>query len=76
MADCQKNCQKIFRFETICEESGEDSAEGGCNNRARDAIEDIGFEGWVQIEGAVPPDGRLIESYVTNVAFLRVLFPG
>ena len=41
----------------------------------RDAINDIGYEGWMQIEGAVPRGGKLVESYVANLKFLRGLFP-
>ncbi len=44
--------------------------------RVRDAIEDIGYEGWMQIEGAVPPGGNVREAYKANYKFLRGLFPG
>lgn len=40
----------------------------------REAIEDIGYEGWMQIEGAVPPKGDVVESYIANRQFLRELF--
>lgn len=43
--------------------------------RVRDAINDIGYEGWMQIEGAVPPGGELIASYQANYKYLRTLFP-
>lgn len=43
--------------------------------RVREAIEDIGYQGWMQIEGAVPAGGGLVPSYVENRAFLRGLFP-
>ena len=42
--------------------------------RVRDAIEDIGYEGWMQIEGAVPPKGDLVQSYIANQKFVRGLF--
>ena len=42
--------------------------------RVREALEDIGYEGWMQIEGAVPPNGRMFESYVANQKYLRSLF--
>ncbi len=43
--------------------------------KVRDAIEDIDYRGWMQIEGAVPPGGRLTPSYRKNLDFLRSLFP-
>jgi sugar phosphate isomerase/epimerase len=41
----------------------------------RAAIEDIGYRGPLQIEGAVPPGGNLVASYIRNREFLRGLFP-
>jgi sugar phosphate isomerase/epimerase len=41
----------------------------------RAALDDIGYRGNLQIEGAVPPGGKLIESYIANRKFLRGLFP-
>ena len=37
----------------------------------RKAIDDIGYEGWVQIEAAVPKDADMFESYVWNNKYLR-----
>jgi sugar phosphate isomerase/epimerase len=31
--------------------------------RVRDALDDIGYRGWVQIEGAVPQGADVLESY-------------
>lgn len=42
--------------------------------RVREAIEDIGYEGWMQIEGAVPPKAKMLESYVANRKFLQGIF--
>jgi sugar phosphate isomerase/epimerase len=42
--------------------------------QVRDAINDIGYEGWMQIEGAVPPKGDLVSSYIANQKLLRELF--
>jgi len=39
------------------------------------AIDDIGYRGPMQIEGAVTPGGKLIESYIANRKFLREIFP-
>jgi L-ribulose-5-phosphate 3-epimerase len=43
--------------------------------KVRAAIDEIGYRGWVQIEGAVPPNAPLIESYKKNCQFLRGIFP-
>lgn len=43
--------------------------------KVRAAIDDIGYRGPMQIEGAVPPGGKLIESYIANLKFLREIFP-
>lgn len=37
----------------------------------RKALDDIGYTGWLQIEGAVPKDKPMFESYVENVQFMR-----
>jgi len=44
--------------------------------RVRDAIEDIGYTGWMQIEGALPRGGNVREAYEANNKYLRSLFPG
>ena len=43
--------------------------------KVRAAIDDIGYSGWMHIEGAVPPGGKMQESYVQNRQFLRGIFP-
>ena len=43
--------------------------------KVRAALDDIGYRGNMQIEGAVPPGGKLLESYVANLKFLREIFP-
>ena len=67
--------------EYICEihakEQGHLLGEGPVNfERVRAAIEDIGYRGWLQVEGAVPEGADLIESYIANAAFLRSVFFG
>ena len=42
--------------------------------KVRAAIDDIGYRGAMQIEGAVPPGGKLVESYIQNRKFLREIF--
>jgi sugar phosphate isomerase/epimerase len=40
-------------------------------HKVRAALDDIGYRGWVQIEGAVPPGKPMLESYQANCKFLR-----
>jgi L-ribulose-5-phosphate 3-epimerase len=42
--------------------------------KVRQAMDDIGYRGWIQIEGAVPPGGDIIASYKENARFLRGIF--
>src|SRR5262249_31400037 len=42
--------------------------------KVRAALDDIGYEGWMQIEGAVPAGQPMFESYRRNCAFLREVF--
>ncbi|MDD4869270.1 MAG: sugar phosphate isomerase/epimerase [Kiritimatiellae bacterium] len=44
-------------------------------SKVRKAIDDIGYTGWIQIEEAVPKGTTVQESYITNLKFLRNLFP-
>ena len=39
--------------------------------KVRAALDDIGYRGWVQIEGAVPSGKPMLESYQANCKFLR-----
>jgi len=40
-------------------------------HKVRAALDDIGYRGWVQIEGAVPAGKAMLESYQANCKFLR-----
>ena len=40
----------------------------------RKAMDDIGYSGWIQIEGAVPKGQPMLESYVENARFMRAQF--
>ena len=40
----------------------------------RKAMDDIGYTGWIQIEGAVPKGKTMLESYAENVRFMRATF--
>ncbi|OGV64152.1 MAG: xylose isomerase [Lentisphaerae bacterium RIFOXYA12_FULL_48_11] len=42
--------------------------------KVREAMDDISYTGWIQIEGAVPKGSPMLESYVTNCKFLRGIF--
>ena len=40
----------------------------------RRAMDDIGYTGWIQIEGAVPEGQPLVQSHMQNVRFMRTHF--
>lgn len=42
--------------------------------KVHSAIEDIDYNGWIQIEGAVPADQPIFESYVKNLDYLHSIF--
>lgn len=42
--------------------------------RVRQALDDIGYSGWLQIEGAVPPGKPVVTSYIENNRTVRSLF--
>jgi len=42
--------------------------------KVRAALDDIGYAGWMQIEGAIPAGGQMLESYRANQQFLRQTF--
>jgi L-ribulose-5-phosphate 3-epimerase len=63
----------------ICEfhlkENGALLGKGKVNlEKVREAIEEIGYEGWMHIEGAVPPRADLVQSYIANQKYVRELF--
>lgn len=43
-------------------------------HKVRAALDDIGYRGWIQIEGAVPPGKPMLQSYQANCAFMRQSF--
>ena len=43
--------------------------------KVRAAIDDIGYRGWMVIEGAVPRGKKMPASYKLNGAYLRKIFP-
>ena len=40
----------------------------------RKAMDDIGYQGWIQMEGALPKDADLMESYHENTRVMREVF--
>jgi sugar phosphate isomerase/epimerase len=42
--------------------------------KVRHALDDIGFSGWIQIEGAVPSGASMLESHLENVRVMRDVF--
>lgn len=42
--------------------------------KVRDAMDAIQYRGWIQIEGAIPPGGAVLDSYKANCEFLRGIF--
>lgn len=66
--------------EQICEihlkENGALIGKGKVDFReVRKAVDDIGYRGWLQIEGAVPDKADMLESYVQNNRYVRSVFP-
>ena len=43
--------------------------------KVRQAMDEIGYSGWMQIEGAVPKGAKMLDSYKANCQFLRGIFP-
>src|SRR5205807_6674136 len=64
--DIYKEIRRLDKL--ICEfhakENGALLGEGKINfAKARKAMDDIGYSGWIQIEGAVPPGQPILDSY-------------
>jgi sugar phosphate isomerase/epimerase len=73
--DIYQEIRKLGR-ERICEmhfkENGFLLGQGKVDyKKVRAALDDIGYRGWVQIEGAVPPKAKMLESYQANCKFVR-----
>ena len=63
----------------ICElhmkENGQRLGEGTMDwPKIAQAVKDIGFKGWMQIEGAMPPGAEIISCYQHNRKYLESLF--
>ena len=44
--------------------------------KVREAMDEIGYSGWMQIEGAVPQGAEMLPSYQENCRFARGMFGG
>ena len=42
--------------------------------KVREAMDDIAYTGWIQIEGAIPDGRPMLESYQSNCKFMRRIF--
>jgi len=42
--------------------------------RVRQTLDEIGYRGWLQLEGAVPKDKSMMDSYLENIKAARQLF--
>ncbi len=79
--DKGRDVAKEIRFlgsERICEFHAKDGphllGKGRIDFRkVREAIDDIGYSGWIQLEAAAP--NGLVRDYRENLAYLRSLFP-
>ncbi|MBC3790221.1 sugar phosphate isomerase/epimerase family protein [Spirosoma utsteinense] len=63
----------------ICEfhlkENGHLLGQGNVDlNQVKEALDDIGYTGWIHIEGAVPAGKPMLESYIANNRTVRSLF--
>ena len=73
--DIYKEIRQLGR-KRICEfhfkENGALLGQGKVDfKKVRAALDDIGYRGWIQIEGAVPPGAKMLESYQANCKFVR-----
>ena len=73
--DIYREIRQLGR-ERICEfhfkENGALLGQGKVDfKKVRAALDDIGYRGWIQIEGAVPAGKAMLESYQANCQFVR-----
>lgn len=77
--DIYREIRWLGKQKQICEfhmkENGALLGQGRVDfKKVRAAIEEIDYSGPIQIEGALPPGGNLVESYIHNRTFLHGLF--
>lgn len=78
--DIYEEIRWLGKKRVICEfHMKENDAELGSGRvdfrKVRAAIEEIGYSGWMHIEGALPGGKALVPTYAANCRFLRALFP-
>lgn len=78
--DIYEEIRRLGRQGLICElhakENGALLGQGKVDfPKVRAALDDIGYSGWIQIEGALPAGADLVPSYRANLKFLREVFP-
>lgn len=72
-AEIRKLGRRICEFHA--KENDKLLGQGGVDfKKVRLAMDHIGYSGWIQIEGAVPPGKSILESYKLNCAFMRDVF--
>ena len=76
--DVAKEIRRLGQ-QNICEfhlkENGSLLGQGKVNlEKVHAAIEEIGYAGWLQIEGAVPHQAEIGPSYIANLKYVRGLF--
>lgn len=77
--DIYREIRWLGKKGVICEfhakENGALLGQGRVNfKEVRAAMDEIGYAGWIQIEGAIPEGGEMLPSYRQNLAFLRGVF--
>lgn len=77
--DIYEEIRRLGKQGQICEfhmkENGALLGKGKIDfNQVKAAVGDIGYRGWLQIEGAVPAGGEIKASYIANRKFLQSLF--
>ncbi|MGV8878775.1 MAG: sugar phosphate isomerase/epimerase family protein [Sphingobacteriaceae bacterium] len=78
--DIYKEIRWLGKQDQICEfhlkENGFILGTGKVDfKKLRSAIADIDYNGWMQMEGAIPSGQPVFESYVKNLHYIRSVFP-
>jgi len=68
--------KKGLLCEVHAKENGALLGEGKVDfHKVHAALDDIGYSGWLVIEGAVPKGSSILEAYRKNLSYLRSVFP-
>ncbi len=72
-AEIRKLGKRICEFHA--KENGALLGQGKVDFRkVREAMDDIDYRGWIQIEGAIPSGGEMLKCYQANCTYLRGIF--